>query len=326
VKTLEATTVPAPLAPRWLHWLAVFTACAALPLVLLGAEVTTKGAGMVDLKGFRAPWHLLAVLLRERGLGVVIEYSHRLAGMVVGVCCIVLAVGLWRAGRRPLDRCLGFAALAAVVAQGLLGIFRVDQISKGLAFVHGLFAQVVFAGLVSVAVLTSRAWAAGEVGPRRAGLRRLALLLLAVVYAQIAFGAFIRHFGATDFERRYLLIAQRLHVLTAFAVVGGVVGAFLAVRERFAPDRTLRRLTGLLAALVSAQVLLGVEAYVRRFGAGPEGVQAPGFATDLVRSLHFVVGALLFTTTVVFTLLVYRPGAAAVALPAVPPRPLEGAA
>ena len=44
------------LAPRWLHWWAVFTACAALPLVLLGAEVTTKQVGMVDPQGFRAPW------------------------------------------------------------------------------------------------------------------------------------------------------------------------------------------------------------------------------------------------------------------------------
>src|SRR5947209_8437237 len=105
--------------PRWLHGLALLTVCAALPLVLLGAEVTTKGAGMVDREGFRAPWHLLTALLRENGLGLVIEYSHRLAGMVVGVCCIILAVGLWRTGRRPLERCLGLVALAAVVAQGL---------------------------------------------------------------------------------------------------------------------------------------------------------------------------------------------------------------
>jgi cytochrome c oxidase assembly protein subunit 15 len=305
----------------------VLTVCAALPLVLLGAEVTTKGAGMVDEQGFRAPWYLLTGLLPERGLGLVIEYSHRLAGMVVGICCIVLAVGLWRAGRRPLERCLGLIALAAVVTQGLLGIFRVDKTSTELAFVHGLFAQVVFAVLVGVAVMTSRAWAAGDGVRQRAGLRRLALVLLAVVYAQIAFGGFIRHFTTINFEQRTLRIGQRLHVLTAFAVVATVVWAFLAVRERFSSDRALRRVTGLLAVLVVAQVALGVEAWLMRFATPvAEGVPAPAIGADLVRSLHVLIGILLFATSVVFTLLVYRPGTATVALPAVPPRPLEGAA
>ena len=308
------------LAPRWLHWLAVFTACAALPLVLLGAEVTTKQVGMVDKVGFRAPWHLLSVPLREAGLGYLIEHSHRLAGFVVGTCSIVLAVGLWLTGRRPLVRWMGWVALAAVSAQGLLGIFRVNKhavVGPELALVHGLFAQVVFATLVSVAVMTSRPWGSGE--GRRPGLRRTALALLALVYAQIAFGAVVRHFQ----DR----VAQRVHVLVAFAVVVAVVWAYLSVRQRLAADRPLRRLTGLLAGLVTVQVMLGVEAWVRRFGSGvpPELLMSsPG--TDLVRSLHFVVGALLFTTTVVFTLLVYRPGTAAVALPAAPPRPLEGAA
>jgi heme A synthase len=236
-------------------------------------------------------------------------------------------VQLWRTVHRPLDRCLGLVALSGVVAQGLLGIFRVDQVSRELAFVHGLFGQVVFAVLVSVAVLTSRAWAAGR--GRGAGPRRLALALAALVYAQVAFGAFIRHFAGPDrpFSLTYVLVAQRLHLLTAFAVVVAVVWAFFAVRARLTTDRTLRRVTRLLASVVTVQVLLGVEAWFGRFGSGVgEGAPAPGLGTDLVRSLHVLFGALLFATTVVFILLVYRPGTATVALPAAPPRPLEGAA
>jgi heme A synthase len=300
----------------------VFTACAALPLVLLGAEVTTKQVGMVDKVGFRAPWHLLTVPLREAGLGYLIEHSHRLAGFVVGTCSIVLAVGLWLTGRRPLVRWLGWLALAAVSAQGVLGILRVNlhvAVGPEFALVHGLFAQIVFAILVSVAVMTSRAWVVGGDQRQRAGVRGLALALVALVYAQIALGAVVRHF--------YDRTAQRLHVLTAFAVVVAVVWAYLAVRERLAADRTLRRLTGLLAGLVAFQVMLGVEAWLRRFGAGmpvEEVMSSP--AADLVRSLHYVVGALLFATTVVFTLLVYRPGTATVALSAAPARRLEGAA
>src|SRR4029077_14662052 len=82
-------------APRWLHSWAVLTVCATLPLLLLGAEVTTKQVGMVDPQGFRTPWHMLTVPLKEMGLGFVIEHSHRLAGFVVGTCIIVLAGGLW---------------------------------------------------------------------------------------------------------------------------------------------------------------------------------------------------------------------------------------
>ncbi len=213
-------------------------------------------------------------------------------------------------------------SLAAVSAQGVLGIFRVNLnalFGRHLALFHGLFAQVVFAVLVSVAVMTSRAWATGGDQRQRAGLRRLALLLSLLVYAQLALGAFVRHF--------YDRTAQRLHVLAAFAVVVAVVWAFRSVRERLPADRGLRRLSGLLAGLVTFQVMLGVEAWMMRFGSGvlPE-LQPSTLGTDLVRSLHYVTGALLFATTVVFTLLVYRPGTATVALPAAPDRRLEGAA
>ena len=192
-------TTPAidnPTPPRWLHWWAVLTLCTALPLVLLGAEVTTKQVGMVDQVGFRAPWHLLSVQFRDGGLGYVIEHSHRLAGFVVGSCCIVLAVGLGL-GARGWQRWLGLAALTAVSAQGVLGIFRVNLdrwLGPWLALIHGCFAQLVLAVLVSVAVLTSPAWRRG--GPAagtRTGPRRATLVLTVALYLQIVFGAAVRH-------------------------------------------------------------------------------------------------------------------------------------
>src|ERR1051325_9852949 len=92
---------PAPAAsPRWVHWWAVLTVCATLPLLILGAEVTTKKVGMADPTGFRVPWHMLLVELWEKGLGFVIEHSHRLAGYVIGTCSIELAVALWRCDPR----------------------------------------------------------------------------------------------------------------------------------------------------------------------------------------------------------------------------------
>src|SRR5215813_4664924 len=82
--------------PRWLHRWAVLTACAALPLVLLGAEVTTRQVGMVDSQSVRTPWHLFTVSMEEHGLGYLIEHSHRFAGWFVGACAIILALGMLR--------------------------------------------------------------------------------------------------------------------------------------------------------------------------------------------------------------------------------------
>lgn len=308
--------------PRWLHWWAVLTVCAALPLVLLGAEVTTRQVGLVDPQGFRAPWHLLTAPLRERGLGYVIEHSHRLAGFTVGTCSIVLALGLWWTARRRLLRWLGCAALAAVSAQGVLGIFRVNllRFEPYLALVHGCFAQLVFALLVSIAVLTSRAWGRPVAASReRTNLRRLALGVSMLVYVQIVFGAFVRHLQ----DR----VAQRFHVLLAFVAAATAAWLVKGIWERLGTDRPARRTAAVLAVLVALQVMLGVETWIRRFGSGvPVEWQTPSAATDMVRSTHFLVGALVFTTTVVLALFLSRPGVAAVAYPALPAKPMEGAA
>src|SRR3954454_4975148 len=101
------STDDVPVTPRWLHWWAILTVCATLPLLFLGAEVTTKGVGMADPVGLRPPWELLQRLADAVGLGLQIEYSHRLAGMVVGTCAIVLAIGLWLAAPGRVARWFG---------------------------------------------------------------------------------------------------------------------------------------------------------------------------------------------------------------------------
>ncbi len=184
--------MPAAPVPRWLHWWALLTVLTALPMVLLGAEVTTKGVGMVDPTGFRAPWHLFTLPLRELGLGYLIEHSHRLFAYLVGFCSIVLAIGLYLGTRHPLLRWMGCLALLAVSLQGVLGIFRVNLnalLGPHLALVHGCFAQLTFAVLVSVAVMTSRSWL--EAAPLSEAvspaLRRLSLAFVGLVYLQILF-------------------------------------------------------------------------------------------------------------------------------------------
>src|SRR4051812_13307974 len=141
-------TSPPPAPPRWLHAWALLTVAATLPLLFLGAEVTTKSAGMADPVGFRWPQEIVRLLADATGPGLQIEYSHRLAGFTVGTCVIILALGLWLADPRRWVRWVGILVLALVVTQGLIGRFRVDfnaLFGKTAALVHGCFAQVVIA-------------------------------------------------------------------------------------------------------------------------------------------------------------------------------------
>lgn len=318
--------LPTPV-PRWLRVLAVVTALLALPLVTLGAEVTTKRVGMVDKVGLRKPWHFVEYVLKtpreEQSLAYLIEHGHRQVGFLVGLCCILLAVGLALTTTGWFYRSLGLIALAAVSAQGLLGIVRVNwDIRAGpeLATFHGCFAQVAFAALVAVAVMLSRTWNT----PTQAGAgRSLGLVLVVLVFTQIVFGAITRHL--TDG------LAQRLHVFLAFGVV--IVAALLIYRVwEDGADRASLRCAVFLAVVLVVQPLLGIEAWMRRFGPErpldllPEMVPSSP-ALDLVRSAHHVVGTLIFAAAVALATLLRRPAAVAATADRPAPAPsLEGAA
>src|SRR5262249_48992102 len=99
-----------------------------------------------------------------------------------------------------------------------------------------------------------------------------------------------------------------------------------AVREA-AGDRRLPRMAIVLAILLAVQLVLGVESWLIHFGSGvlPE-LQRVTIASGMVRSLHFVVGSLVFAASVVLTLLSARRPARVASLPAVHTPVLEGAA
>jgi cytochrome c oxidase assembly protein subunit 15 len=298
------------LAGRWLHRWAVLTVCATFVLLALGAVVTTFQVGMADPIWPTYPWHLLLVSWEEPKAGFLIEHSHRLAGYIVGSCVIVLAVGLWRYEPRRWLRRLGFLALLGVIVQGLLGGFRVklnELLGPNLALIHGCFAQVLFALLVSLALFTSRSWQAPGTwaGSRLGGV---ALLTSGLIYLQIVFGSLLRH--------TYSPLGQRGHLLVAFAVVIGVVWLTRDYFESAARDRRLAIPVMLLAALVAGQLMLGVEAWMFKYFASALVTQA------VIRTAHVLMGALTFATSVVVTLQAHRRPL----VPALAGSRLEGAA
>jgi cytochrome c oxidase assembly protein subunit 15 len=306
----------------WLHRLAVLTVCATLPLLVLGAEVTTKQVGMVDPEGFREPWHLLRVPLQELGLGFLIEHSHRLAGFIVGTCVIVLAVSLWLREPRRWLRWLGLAALLGVSVQGILGGLRVNLnvlMGNNLALIHGCFAQLIFALLVSLTLFTSRGWQTEAETADSPQLRRWSLLTVGLVYGQAVLGAVVRH---KDFPW-----GARAHLIMAFAVVAAVVWLVKLVAESHPGDRFRMRPVLFLVGLVCVQVLLGVESWMSKFSA-PEWRQVQPLTAqpEVFRSLHYFVGALVFATAVVVTLQAHRQVTWSGKVAAVSVGRLEGAA
>jgi cytochrome c oxidase assembly protein subunit 15 len=311
--------------PRWLHAWAVFTVCATLVLLLIGSVVTTVRVGMADPSWPTYPWHLLVMSWDELSPGLLIEHSHRLAGYLVGCCVIVLTVGLWLHERRRWVQWLGTAALLGVIVQGLLGGFRVTLhalLGTDLATIHGCFAQVVFALLVSLALCTSRGWIVGwrhGTETNHLSLRRLSLFTTGLLFVQIVLGAILRH--------TYSPLSQRGHLLVAFLAVAAVAWLVKMVWENHSEERPVVRAALLLALLVFFQVLLGVEAWISRFSSGvlPE-LQQVTAGQLVIRTMHVMVGFGILATSVVVTLRAHRHLTVSLALKPAPSSRLEGAA
>jgi len=303
------TSVPHSV-PRWLHAWALATLCAAVPLLLLGADVTSRHAGMADPVWPTYPWHLALVPWLESGLGFLIEHGHRAFGYLVGMCVIVLSLSLWYAQPRRWLKWLGGAALLAVVTQGLLGGFRVRLnalVGTDLALVHGCFAQLVFALFASLVTFTSADWDTPSSGAREKdgeqarSLRFWSALASALVFAQLVLGGILRH--------THLPLGQWGHLLLAFAVVAVAVRLYHLAHETHPSDRHLARLATMFLVLLAAQIPLGIGSWMIRFGAGAASDwQAPNVGTgqDLVRTGHFVIGSAILATSVVVTLWAFR--------------------
>jgi len=289
-----------PSTAPWLHFLALGTACAALPLLFLGAEVTTKQVGMADQRALVHPVQAIQELSQgDKSLGWKIEHSHRLAGWLVGILGIVLAAAAWITRCRFEVKILATVALVLIGVQGLLGIFRVHLnaiMGQQLAWVHGSFAQVVFAVLAAVALLTSTEWAKQD-SPAPRLLRRWALAMVTVVFFQLLLGAIMRH--------HMQFAVARWHLVGAFVVFAGLL---LLCHGVWGEGTAYRRWAWVLLSLLAAQILLGVEAWMSYSVkiVDPSFAIRESVAMHWIRSAHYVIGALIFAATVVLALKAHR--------------------
>jgi heme A synthase len=127
---------------------------------------------------------------------------------------------------------------------------------------------------------------------------RVSVLLIAVAFGQLVWGALLRHTLSP--------LAQRGHLLTAFLVVAVVVWLAKVVFENADLRRLLRWPVALLIVLVTLQVMLGVEVYLYRFTKAtvPDAVPLT-IGQAALRSLHVLIGSWILAGAVSCSVLAY---------------------
>ena len=229
--------------------------------------------------------------------GVLYEHSHRLIGSVVGLLTIGLMVSIWAKDARTWMKWLGFIALVAVVAQGVMGGMRVTNLSRALAIIHACFAQAFFALTASLALFTSRRWLGTSEKIEAAitsRLRNLSLITVCLIFIQFIFGAVLRHTG------------NRLdaHLLFAALVAIHIFLLLRRILQEHLENRLLVRLILLLSGLLAVQLTLGVGAYLTEFTALGKGVSP--VAGVAITTAHVAIGALMMVSSVLLALNVFR--------------------
>ncbi len=278
---------------RVVQVLAWTTVALALPLVFLGAHVTTNRFGMIDPVGYRGPLYFL-LNWADQGMAWLIEHGHRQFGFFVGMSAIAFVAASWLLRSSRLVRVLSALVLGMVIVQGLLGIFRIELhalYGQNLAWIHGCFAQLVFAVMVLAAVSSGGEPAYAQ--PSRP-LRRAGLHAVVFVYLQLVLGGLMRHFPSP--------LVLRLHLLGAFAVTASLV--WLAVKSRSVDPLVYNRLAIVVYLLLAFQVMLGTESffswYPRYRDLTNELTESSGM--KVTRTIHYLVGTLIFATSCVFAL------------------------
>lgn len=201
-------TTPYPRFRWWVFVLAALLVTNTFLIVLLGGHVTSTDSGMAVPDGFTTfgVWSLIAPLaMWWPDPATRLEHSHRLMGYLVGFSALGYLAAVWLTqGPRKWVKGLAVLLLICVIAQAVMGILRVDEISLVWAGIHGVFGQVFLCLTVLAAAAVGSFWmnrprlAVDQTEPEeparhRRTLRVLPSLLLIALLGQLMLGSAVRH-------------------------------------------------------------------------------------------------------------------------------------
>ena len=293
-------------ASAWLHRFAVFVAVCTGLLVFAGGLVTSTDSGLSV-----PDWPLSYGTLFPPMVGNVrFEHGHRMVATFVGMLTIALAIWLQRRDPRPSVRRLGWLALGAVVAQGLLGGLTVLLLlPTSISVAHACLGQTFFCLVVAIALVTSPGWRRLTRSPIPSvqPLRNLAVATTALVFVQLVIGAWMRHSGAglaipdfplvfggilPPFDVPGVTIHFAHRAVGTLVAVAALIQAAFALR-RYRAHAAIARPAVLLGVLVVVQVLLGAMTIWSR--------KAP-----IPTTFHVLGGAIILATSLVLTIRTWR--------------------
>jgi heme a synthase len=274
-----------------LHRYAVLLALCTLFLVVAGASVTSKEAGLSV-----PDWPLsYGQVIPEMTGGVFFETGHRLVATLVGLMTVFMAIWLQLVDERRWMKRLGWIAVAGVIVQGLLGGITVLWLQPPwVSTAHACLAQLFFATTASIALFTSRRWLDGAETVEDYGwpsLRSLAIIAPCMVLGQIALGAAFRH--------RAISLLPHLggSILVALSLL--VVGVF--VLTQFPKHQALRKAAHGVLGMTALQVFLGLGAYWARLDAANNPLQMV-----IVTVAHVAGGGLTLAFTILLSIQIRR--------------------
>ncbi|HVP67281.1 MAG TPA: COX15/CtaA family protein [Anaeromyxobacteraceae bacterium] len=223
--------------------------------------------------------------------GVLFEHGHRLVALAVVVLTVLLALATWRRHRDGGLRALAAAAILLVLVQAALGGITVMwKLPLIVSSAHLAVSMAFFSTIVALAFRLAPP-AADRASAPPAGLRLLAGLAAAAVYAQIVLGAVVRHSGSGLACGTEALLCQG-----AVWPLGGPAQLQMAHRLAGVAAALLAAAAGLLAlrlgpARARAAALLAPVLALVQLGLGAWTVWSL-IAVPVV-SLHLAAGALL---------------------------------
>jgi heme A synthase len=246
------------------HRFAIVLAVLALIVIAMGALLTSE---IRTLPGATAASTVSAPAL---------ELAHRIAGYAVAI--LTLGLAIW------VRSLAGWIALAAVA---------VDSLSQGVPAVHAFDAQVFFALLVAVAVLTSKSWQAEPVSVESQWkpLQPLGITVPFLVFLQIGLGAALRHNA----------MGVIWHILNAMIVLLVILIAGIFVLRQYPEHPALRPAALTLVIVAGVQVLLGFSVYLVLLMSENNNI-----GLIITGVLHVTNGALTLAASVVFAMQMQR--------------------
>ncbi|HEY6842681.1 MAG TPA: COX15/CtaA family protein, partial [Thermoanaerobaculia bacterium] len=282
--------------PKWLRVFTKFVAAATLFLIFAGAMVTSTGSGLAV-----PDWPLsYGMVMPPMVGGIFYEHGHRMIAATVGFLTVLQAIWLQISARRKFLKVLGWCAVGAVIAQGVLGGLTVlFLLPPAISIAHAGLAEIFLCLNVSIAFFASAGFDRLRAMEKGAAPVAGTTALVLLTYGQILIGALMRHLGAglaiPTFPLPILppstslpVIVNYAHRIGALIVALTIVALFIRML-RFEVRHPLRQIATLLVAVVAVQIALG--AYTIWSGKQP-----------VITSLHVVTGALTLALSLLLAL------------------------